>query len=313
MQAPSSLTSICGLSSRMAMLSSAVPGEAASTQAATQACHTTALTLLLRLLPFKQPSSKDSTGKLLQHNRNALLEELHKHPLWRYSSLDERSAYQTPPRIVVPQETHDALLDFVKLAAEAEDVQRPGAMHKCRRDGPVTAADVAAELHAVYALAAAHAATEQQQQRKDGRPSLNKQLTSTELLALLSAYSSLSDSANSASSNGKSYQQLIGQNSSSTADWQGDAAAAAVQAIYAFAALADTAAQHQPQHKAPGQLHSRPATTPTDKCAVGAEKQGCHSCSGAASGTASYQISSSDAKQQELEVLLQLARLAVPS
>lgn len=283
------------------MLSNAVPGEAAANQATAQVCHTTALQLLLRLLPFKQAANKDNRPQQLADNRHALVEELHKHPLWRYSSLDQRPAWRMPLRNVAPPHAHEALLDYLRMAADADEAQRTAAQHRYRRNAPATAAEAAAELHAVYALAAVHAAS--QQQLKAKQPAQEQRLNSNDFLTLLRAYAALNEQPEGTLSENSAKQHYGASNR-----WQEEGAAAAVQALYAFAALTESATQQQ-QETDVSQAGSCSTPLAASKHSAIA---GQHEVTPFAEAH-SHHIDSSIPQQQELQVLLKLAELGAHS
>jgi hypothetical protein len=303
----------------------ALAGDAATSQAtqpqaaavAAAAAHGPALQqLLLRFLPFRGGSKTVGSATQQhqhqpQHNRHALLEELQRNPLWRFSSLDEQQRLQRNNLAkALPQQAHDALLDYVRMAADAEQQQQGN-----RQRGPRSAADAAADLHALYALAVVHVASQQQQpQHKDhanGQGSFNgghhsRSLDDNEFLDLLKAYVSLDEAG------GSSKQQQRGeQQQGNSGGQQHQATAAAVHALYAFAQLADSVQQKQ---KAPGELQahksvSEPAAGDGSPHAVHRSKQ-----PGSAPGWCGDSSSSSSAESQhDLHVLLKLAQLSTQS
>ncbi|KAF6265252.1 hypothetical protein COO60DRAFT_1479642, partial [Scenedesmus sp. NREL 46B-D3] len=267
--------------------------------------------LLLRFLPFRGCSKAvGSTTQQHQHphNRHALLEELQRNPLWRFSSLDEQQQLQrTSLAKALPQQAHDALLDYVRMAAVAEHPQQPG--HKQR--GQRSPADAAAELHALYALAVVHVASQQQEpQRKDpgnGQGSLDggeygTSLDDNEFLGLLKAYVSLDQAASS-----DKQQHSKPQQGSGGGQQQQAAAAAAVHALYAFAQLADSVQQKQ---KAPGELVAH--TSMAEPAAADGVARTAHRSKqpGSAPGWRGDSSSRVDS-QHDLQVLLKLAQLSM--
>jgi hypothetical protein len=299
----------------------ALAGEAATAQAtqpqaaavAAAAAHGPALQqILLRFLPFRGGSKavgSTTQQQQQQHNRHALLEELQRNPLWRFSSLDEQQRLQRNNLgKALPQQAHDALLDYVRMAADAEQQQRQG--HRQR--GPRSPADAAAELHALYALAVVHVASQQQQPQphKDhanGQGSFDgahhsRSLDDNEFMDLLKAYVSLDEAASSS-------KQHYREQQDSSSGQQHQAAAAAVHALYAFAQLAESVQQKQ---KAPGELQSHrsvsePAADSGTGHAVHRSKQ-----AGSAPGWCGDSSSSSSniGSQHDLQVLLKLAQLS---
>lgn len=298
----------------------ALAGDAATAQAtqpqaaaaAAAAAHGPALQqLLLRFLPFRGASKAggSTAQQQQQHNRHALLEELHRNPLWRFSSLDEQQRLQRNNLgKALPQQAHDALLDYVRMAADAEQQQRQG--HRQR--GQRSAADAAAELHALYALAVVHVASQRQPQPHKDHANRqgsfdgghhSRSLDDNEFVDLLKAYVSLDEAANS------SKQQHSEQHQDSSGGQQHQATAAAVHALYAFAQLAESVQQKQ---AAPGELQAhRSVSEPA--AAIGSAPVAQRSKQpGSAPGWADDSSSSSSniGGQHDLQVLLKLAQLS---
>lgn len=284
--------------------------------AASPVYHTpAALQLLLRFLPFragyKGLSLQHQVQQVQQHNRHLLLEELHRNPLWRWSNLDEQPSLQTSLKDAVPQEAHSALLEYVRMAAEAEQQQRPPLPRQYRRS-QLTPEEAAAELHALYALAVVHVASQQHHQQSQvkahaKRAPDSKSLSDSDFLDLLKAYVALED----ASSRAKAPLQQPGGAAAAKSNMD---AAATVQALYAFATLADSMQQQQQQHHrhdAPGQLAACTATL-SAHAAVGGKHAPQHSRQEGASNSSSGSDRCDGqllAAEQDLQVLLQLARL----
>jgi hypothetical protein len=299
----------------------ALAGDAATSQAsqpqaaavAAAAAHGPALQqLLLRFLPFRGGSKAVGSATQHQqhqqrHNRHALLEELQRNPLWRFSSLDEQQRLQRNNMTkALPQQAHDALLDYVRMAADAEQQHQGN-----RQRGPRSAADAAADLHALYALALVHVTSQQQQQQHkdhaDGQGSIDgdhhsRSLDDNEFLDLLKAYVSLDEA-------GGSSKQQHSEQPQGHGGQQHQATAAAVHALYAFAQLADSVQQKQ---KAPGELQahrsvSEPAAADGSVHAVHRGKQPASAPGWCGDSSNS---SSSAESPRDLQVLLKLAQLS---
>jgi hypothetical protein len=269
--------------------------------------------LLLRFLPFrggsKAVSSTAQQQQQQQHNRHALLEELQRNPLWRFSSLDEQQRLQRSNLgKALPQQAHDALLDYVRMAADAEQQQRQG--HRQR--GQQSPADAAAELHALYALAVVHVASQHHprphKDHANGQGTFDgnhhsRSLDDNEFVDLLKAYVSLDEAVSS------SKQQQHSEQQDSSSDKQHQAtAAAAVHALYAFAQLADSVQQ---KHTAPGELQahrsvSEPAAGAEDVSSFSASKQS----SSAPGWCGDSSNKSSSNSKHDMQVLLKLAQLS---
>jgi hypothetical protein len=209
-------------------------------------------------------------------------------------------------------------------------------MRRSGRAGQLSTADIAAELHALYTLAAIHVANQQDAQLSDGSSHHSKKqsLSDGDVLQLLKAYASLEDRSQQQSGAGNSTRHL--QQDDAAWDSKTQAAAAAMGALYAFARLADPAGQQEQQHgdpalqdsqqdsqqsqqqsgQAPGQLQraiSREAPSST----VQAYKSLASSSQGQGSSSSSMRSSShaegnpSASASGDLQVLLKLAQLGL--
>jgi hypothetical protein len=271
------------------------------------------------------------------------LEELHRHPLWRYGS----TAAQWPEprstsshhssRPLAPAEAESALLAYVRMAAEAEQ-QAGGSSprQQARRLAQLSPTDIAAELHALYTLAAIHVASQQEssEQQQGGRK--HKQhhgskpsLTDGDFMQLLKAYSALEDRSHQ--------QQQQHQPGDSGTEWdsQAQAAAAAVGALYAFAKLADQQQEqeqsqqeqdasqqdgqlpgqqaqraHQPT-AAPGQLRAGSGSGSSTVHQAFKSLAASSSMDGLRGSNGSSSSNSSSAASGDLQVLLKLAQLGL--
>lgn len=261
------------------------------------------------------------------------MEELHRHPLWRYGSTaaqwpEPRSTSSKP---LAPAEAESALLAYVRLASEAE--QQQGIRRSGRAAHQLSTADIAAELHALYTLAAVHVANQQDSQQSGNSSSHHgkkQSLADGDILELLKAYASLEDRSQQQSSAGGSSRQR--QQDDAAWDSKAQAAAAAMGALYAFARLADPAGHQEQQHdegtlqdsqqesqqpqlqlgQAPGQLQ-RASSSST----VQAYKSLASSNSGQGSSSSSMRSSSHaegsprHSASGDLQVLLKLAQLGL--
>jgi hypothetical protein len=248
------------------------------------------------------------------------MEELHRHPLWRYGSTaaqwpEPRSASSKP---LAPAEAESALLAYVRMASEAEQQQ---GIRRQDRQARLSTADIAAELHALYTLAAIHVANQQDSEQPASTHHRNKQsLSDGDIMQLLKAYASLEDSSQQHRSH---RQQAAGDAEQCGEEWDSktQAATAAVGALYAFARLADQ--QQEPQQEdgrqqqqqagqAPGQLQ---ASSSDSSSAVQAYKSLASGTRGQASSgndsTASSNRSSHSSASGDLQVLLKLAQLGL--
>jgi hypothetical protein len=249
------------------------------------------------------------------------MEELHRHPLWRYGSTaaqwpEPRSASSKP---LAPAEAESALLAYVRMASEAEQQQ---CIRRQDRQARLSTADIAAELHALYTLAANHVANQQDSEQQAGTHHRSKQsLTDGDIMQLLKAYASVEDSSQQHS---KHRQQAAGDAEQCGEEWDSkkQAAAAAMGALYAFARLADQQQeaqqedgqqdgrqQQQQAGQAPGQLQ---ASSSDSSSAVQAYKSLANGTRGqASSGDASSSRSSNSSASGDLQVLLKLAQLGL--
>jgi hypothetical protein len=275
----------------------------------------------------------------LQLARTEVLEELHRHPLSWYGSTaaqwpgprSARSSNQPLP----PAEVESALLAYVRLAAESEQPQS----HRnrlARRTQQLSSTDVTAELHALYTLAAVHVAQQQDRQEQAGGSNGSgsgharaQSLSDSDLVQLLKAYASLEDSSQQPSSPSRDMNMQRAQQQQ-----KAQAAAAALEALYAFARLADTPQQehgqqqqqqhnahsrhhHQQQQQSPGgQAPGQLQASSDNGSAVVAYKHlaaGGSSRSPGASGDSPAGSSSSvsSSASGDLQVLLKLAQLGL--
>lgn len=267
------------------------------------------------------------------------LEELHRHPLWRYGS----TAAQWPEprstsshhssRPLAPAEAESALLAYVRMAAEAEQQADGSPRQQARRLAQLSPTDIAAELHALYTLAAIHVAHQQESPEQQQGGSRHKQqhgskpsLTEGDIMQLLKAYSALEDRGHQQQ---QQQQQPGSGDSSSGPEWdsQAQAAAAAMGALYAFARLADQqqeqsqsqqeqdvsqqdgqpgqqAQRAQQPTAAPGQLR---ASSSSDSNTV----QQAFKSLAASSSMDGVRGSNSSAASGDLQVLLKLAQLGL--
>lgn len=280
--------------------------------------------------------------KQLAHH--SALEELHRHPLWRYGSTAAewpapRHASSKP---LAPAEAETALLAYVRMAAEAE--QQHGLRREGRNAQQLSSADMAAELHALYTLAAIHVAQQQDCQHSAGsqKEGQDSALAEGDFMQLLKAYASLEDRSapadgSSSSRTGGAAGQQPQRVSEQAWDSRTQAAAAAVEALWAVARLADGPApqddeesqQDEGAHEAPGQQQQHRQQGP-GQSAPG-QLQACSSSKAASSQSARKQVrwaagqgsNSSSVEESgarstvgsssgsDLQVLLQLAQLSL--
>lgn len=273
------------------------------------------------------------------------LEELHRHPLWRYGS----TAAQWPEprstsshhssRPLAPAEAESALLAYVRMAAEAEQQAGSSPRQQARRLAQLSPTDIAAELHALYTLAAIHVAHQQESpEQQQGVGSRHKQqhgskppLTEGDVMQLLKAYSALEDRGHQQQ---QQQQQPGSGDGSSGPEWdsQAQAAAAAMGALYAFARLADQQQEQsqgqqehdvgqqdgqpgqqaqraqQPTTAAPGQLQ---ASSGSDSNTVQQAFKSLAASSSMDGMRGSNSSNSSSAASGDLQVLLKLAQLGL--
>lgn len=267
------------------------------------------------------------------------MEELHRHPLWRYGSTAAEwpEPRTTSSKPLAPAEAESALLAYVRLASEAE--QQQGIRKSGRAGHQLSTADIAAELHALYTLAAIHVANQQDSQQSgnsasSGHHGKKQSLSDGDILQLLKAYATLEDRSQQQSSAGGSTRHL--QQEDAAWDSKAQAAAAAMGALYAFARLADPAGQQeqqpgdatlqdsqqesqQPQQQlgqAPGQLQ-RASSRDVPSSTVQAYKSLASSSPGQGSSSSSMRSSShaecspSSSASGDLQVLLKLAQLGL--
>jgi len=267
---------------------------------------------------------------LVQLPRHQALEELHRHPLWRYGSTaaqwpEPRQGNNQP---LAAAEAESALLAYVRMAAEAEqhaDTQRPR-----RSRQQLSTADIAAELHALYTLAAVHVSQQQGPNQHLGSAGSahpgQQALPDGDVMQLLKAYASLEDRSQHGSGH-------VGQSSQHGGhSWDNKtqaAAAAAMEAFWVFAKLADAPGQEHtqqdsqqevphgtPQHpqplqqagKAPGQLQA--CSSPGSSSAAHGHKQAPtgRSIQGSSNDNSNRSVNSASG---DLQVLLQLAQLSL--
>lgn len=275
--------------------------------------------------------------------RAQLLEELRRDPLWQFSSMGpQRPRGGAAWKQLTASEAEGALLAYVRLAADAEQRQQDDrGVASGRRQ--LLPADVAADLQALYALAAMHAAHQQhpavehEQQQQQSRSSsssssraparrrgpLLHSLSETEFLELLQAYACLGDgeaaAGQPASGGWSSSRAGAGGSSSSMADPHGHTAAAdTLHALCALARLAETA------HEDSRQQHVGAATVmgaphPQAEQAPGQLRKGSNNSAAQAAspdakhplgrpGISSSNSSASREASQDVGVLLQLAQ-----
>jgi hypothetical protein len=131
-------------------------------------------------------------------NRHRLLEELQRDALWQFSSmLEPQRAHSSSGagwRRLTPQEAESALLAYVRMAAAAEQQHSSSSsrQHARQRDR-LLPSDVAAELQALYTLAAAHQepGAAGKGQRRGGAAHVS--LSGADFLELLGAYAALDE------------------------------------------------------------------------------------------------------------------------
>lgn len=266
----------------------------------------------------------------VQLPRHQALEELHRHPLWRYGSTaaqwpEPRQGNNQP---LAASEAESALLAYVRMAAEAE--QHAGTQRPRRSRQQLSTADIAAELHALYTLAAIHVSQQQCPNPHLGSTgsahSGQQALPDGDVMQLLKAYASLEDRSQHGSGHGGQGSQ---HGSHSWDNKTQAAAAAAMEAFWAFATLADAPQQEQTQQDAQQEVpHGTPQQAqPLQQSgqAPGQLQAGSGPCSSspahghkqAPTGRIIQGSSSDDSNRSvnsapgDLQVLLQLAQLSL--
>lgn len=249
------------------------------------------------------------------------MEELHRHPLWRYGSTAAQwpEPRSTSTRPLAAAEADSALLAYVRLVADAEQQQ---GMRRQKERARLSPTDVTAELHALYTLAALHITQQQdpsEQRSSSGVAASDKQpMSDGDIMQLLKAYASLEDSSKQHGSPDSSCKPQHG-GSDECWDSRTQAAAAAMGALYAFAHLADAGAQQESQQD-PSQHQQQPGQAPGQlqvsgsdgSSAMQAYKSLARTSQSLSTGSSTRGSSStSRSTSGDLQVLLKLAQLGV--
>jgi hypothetical protein len=253
---------------------------------------------------------------------SATMEELHRHPLWRYGSTAAQwpEPRSTSNRPLAAAEADSALLAYVRLVADAEQQQ---GTRRQRQRAWLSPTDITAELHALYTLAALHVTQQQdpsEQRSSSSVAASNKQpMSDVDIMQLLKAYASLEDSSRQHASTDLSCRP---QHGGSDEGWDSrtQAAAAAMGALYAFVRLADAGAQQDPQQDPSQQHPQQPGQAPGQLQVSGSDGSGVvqayksltrGSQSPSTSSSTRGSSSTSRSTSGDLQVLLKLAQLGV--